>query len=68
MRIAFNRSVSAIAALAVLATISGCATTRKKGDTAYIARDGLSNPGQRSVRPHGFSTVIVVSFVAVITA
>jgi outer membrane protein assembly factor BamD len=39
MRIPFGRSVTVIAALAVLATISGCATTRKKSDTAYIARD-----------------------------
>ena len=39
MRIPHSRSVSVIAALAVLATISGCATNRKKSDTAYIARD-----------------------------
>ena len=39
MHISFNRSVSVIAALAVLATISGCATNRSKSDTAYIARD-----------------------------
>lgn len=39
MRIARSRSVAIITALAVLATVSGCARTRTKSDTAYIARD-----------------------------
>ena len=41
MRIPYGRPATAIAALAVLSTVSGCATNRgaSKANTAYIARD-----------------------------
>jgi outer membrane protein assembly factor BamD len=39
MRIPLGRSVTVFAALAVLATVGGCARNRTKSDTAFIARD-----------------------------
>jgi len=39
MRISRHRSVKVLVALAALVSISGCATNRTRGDTAYIARD-----------------------------
>ncbi len=39
MRIIQSRFAAAVAAIAVLATVSGCARNRTKSDTAYVARD-----------------------------